>query len=258
MSGPPAPAAGTGAAGHRGRQRWAWVLGIAGAMLVGATAVVLHSPWMSVREIEILGATHADVAGRLAEAGVGEGAIMIWLNPGEIEAAVRADPWVREVRVERIFPSRLVVEVLEQTPAVWVAGAHSWMLVARTGAVIATADAPGEGLLLAEVFYPEYEPGARPEGSEWQELADLGSALGAELAAEARVTREGGQLWLEARGCRARLGPATQLADKGRAFAGLLEAGLPAGAEVDLIAPTRPAVTLPGGEPADGEGEGTG
>lgn len=254
MSRPSAPAPRTAPVGHPARRRWSWVLGIAGGLVVGATAVVLHSPWMSVREIEILGADHADVAGRLAAAGVGEGAIMIWLDPGEIEAAVGADPWVRQVRVERIFPSRLVVEVLEHSPAVWVAGEASWMLVSRTGAVIAAVDAPGEGLLLAEVFYPDHEAGEEPEGSEWLELAELGWALGEDLAAGALVTRERGELWLQAGGCRARLGGAAQLAEKGRAFAGLVEAGLPAGAEVDLIAPTRPAVTLPGGEPADGEG----
>jgi hypothetical protein len=237
---------------QRARRRWRWILGIGGTLLAGAAAVVLHSPWMSVREIEILGATHADVAGRLAAAGVGEGAIMIWLDPEAIEEAVRADPWVREVRVDRIFPSRLVVEVLEQTPAVWVAGEHSWMLVARTGAVLATAEAPGEGLLRAEVFYPDHEPGDQPEGGEWAELAGLGLALGPELAAEARVTREGGELWLEAQGCRARLGAATLLADKGRAFAALLGTGLPPGSQVDLIAPTRPAVTPPGGEGGEG------
>lgn len=254
MSGPAAPQVPTGPRRHPARRRWAWVLGTVAVLLVGATAVVLHSPWMSVREIEILGAEHAAVADRLAAAGVGEGAIMIWLNPGEIEAAVGADPWVREVRVERIFPSRLVVEVLEHTPAVWVAGEGSWMLVARSGAVLATADAPGEGLLLAEVFYPDHEAGEEPEGGEWQELAGLGWALDEDLAAGAVVTRERGELWLQAGGCRARLGPATQLVDKGRALVGLLEAGLPAGAEVDLIAPSRPAVTLPGGEPADEEG----
>ena len=235
--------------------RWRWTLGLGAVLLAGATAVVLHSPWMSVREIEILGAVEADVAGRLAEAGVGEGAIMIWLNQTEIEEAVAADPWVREVRVSRIFPSRLVVEVLEHTPAAWVAGEDSWMLISPGGAVIATADAPGEGLLRAEVFYPDREAGEQPEGSEWGELAALGSALGPDLAARAWVTREGGELWLRADGCRARLGPATQLADKGRALAALLAEGLPVGSQVNLISPTRPAVTGPSGDAAEGAGE---
>lgn len=216
-------------------------------MLAGATAVVLHSPWMSVREIEILGAVHADVPGRLASVGVGEGAIMIWLRPGDIEVAVAADPWVREVRVERIFPSRLVVEVLEHTPAVWVRGEASWMLISRAGSVIAVAEAAGPGVLRAEVFYPDQEAGEQPAGAEWGELADLGVVLGPDLAARAVVTRERGELWVTLEGCRARLGPAAQLADKGRVLAALLEEGLAPGSEVDLIAPARPAVTGPGG-----------
>lgn len=255
MSGQAGPHARAGRVRHPARRRWAWGLGITGVLLVGATAVVLHSPWMSVREIEILGATRAGVAERVAGAGVGQGAIMIWLDPEELEAAVGADPWVREVRVERVFPSRLVIEVLEHTPAVWVAGESRWMLVARTGAVVATADAPGEGLLVAEVFYPDHEAGELPEEDAWRELAELAWVLGPDLAAECRVTREAGELWLEARSYRARLGQATQLADKGRAFAGLLEAGLPAGARIDLIAPARPAVTLPGDEGGEGGDE---
>lgn len=237
------------------RRRWAWTLAIAGLVLVGATAVVLHSPWMSVQEIEVLGAMHTDVAAGLSAAGVGEGALMIWLRPGEIEAAVAADPWVREVRVERIFPDRLVVEVLEQTPAVWVRGEQSWMLVARTGAIIMVAEEPAAGVLRAEVSYPDHAAGEQPRGAEWGELADLGAVLGPDLAARAVVTREGGELWLSAQGCRARLGPATKLADKGRVFAALLEEGLAPGTEIDLIAPTRPAVTEPGGAADQGSDE---
>lgn len=183
---------------------------------------------------------------------------MIWLRPGDIEAAVAADPWVREVRVERVFPSRLVVEVLEQIPAVWVRGERTWMLVSRTGVVIAVEETPGDGTLRAEVFYPDYEAGEQPRGTEWGELAGLGVGLGPDLAARALVTREGGELWLSAQGCRARLGPATRLADKGRVFAALLEEGLPPGSRVDLIAPGRPAVTGPGGEPVGEEEDSTG
>lgn len=249
------PSVAGGADGRpRPRRRWAWTLGLAGLLLVGAAAVVLHSPWMSVREIEIVGAVHADVEAGLAAAGVGEGAIMVWLRPGAIEDVLAADPWVREVRVERIFPNRLVVEVLEQSPAVWVRGEGRWMLLSRTGVVIAVADTAGEGVLRAEVFYPDHDPGEQPPGSEWGELADLGVVL-EDLAAGAVVTREGGELWLSAQGCRARLGPASRLADKGRVFVALLAQGLAPGSEVDLIAPTRPALVGPAAGNGNGGGE---
>jgi hypothetical protein len=90
--------------------------------------------------------------------------------------------------------------------------------------------------------------GEEAGGQEWLELAELGVGLSPGLAAESWVTSEGGELWLEARGFRARLGAAVDLADKGRAFEALLASGLPEGAVVDLIAPTRPAVRVPGGE----------
>jgi hypothetical protein len=233
---------------------WAWSLGLTFFLLAGAAAVALHSPWFKLRDIEIVGAERADVAGRLARSGIGEGAYMIWLQPGEIEEVVRADPWVEDVRVERLFPNRVVVEVLEHTAAVWVGEATEWMLVSEAGYVVAVAEAPGEGLLRARVPYEYWEPGERPSGAEWVELVGLGTALSPTLAAQAWVTSAGGELWIEAEGFRARLGPAVDLADKGRAFEALLAAGLPEGAEIDLVAPTRPAVTVPGSVP-DEEGE---
>lgn len=241
------PATGGWAAGPpRSRWHWGWTIALTGLLLAGAAAVALHSPWFKLQHIEIVGAERADVAGRVAHAGIGPGAFMIWLRPGEIEEAVAADPWVREVRVERILPNRLVVEVLEHIPAAWVGGGSAWMLVSRTGVVVAVAEAPGEGLLRARVPYAAAEPGDRPFGEEWTELVGLSLALSPVLAAEAWVTSEGGELWIEAQGFRARLGPAVDLADKGRAFEALLASDLPTGAVINLVAPTRPALSVPG------------
>jgi hypothetical protein len=244
VTGFPTPPEGAAPA-PRGPRRWGRVLAATGVLLVAAAAVVLHSPWMSVRQIEILGATHADVAGRLAAAGVGKGAIMLWVDTGRIEAEVAEDPWVREVRVERIFPSRLVVEVLEQTPALWVRGEETWMLVARSGRVVEAASTAGEGLLRAEVWYADHRPGEDVDDPAWGQLVELALALSPELAARARVTSEGGELWIEADGYRARLGPAEDLADKGRVFEALLGSDLPEGAVIDLVSPTRPGITTP-------------
>lgn len=238
---------------------WGWTLGLTGLLLAGAAAVVLHSPWLKLRHIEIAGAERADVAGRVAQAGIGPGAFMIWLRAGEVEDAVGQDPWVREVRVERVFPDRLVVEVLEHTPAVWVGEGDSWMLLSRGGVVVAVADRPGDGLLRARLPWGTGDLGEEMAGQEWLELADLGLGLSPGLAAESWVSSEGGELWLEAGGFRARLGAAVDLADKGRAFEGVLAAGLAEGSVVNVVAPSRPAVWVPGdeGEPVvEGEDEG--
>ena len=245
-----APGEGPARAGRRGLP-WGWTLALTGLLLAGGAAVALHSPWLKVHDIEIIGAERADVTGRLADAGIGPGAFMIWLRPGEIEEVVLADPWVREVRVERVFPSRLVVEVLEEVPALWAGRGTRWMLLSLTGRIVGEAEAPGEGMLQAQVPYAGAALGEAPEGSQWDELVALSQALSPELAAAARVTSEAGELWISALGWRARLGPAEDLAQKGRAFEALLTAGLPPGAAIDLLAPTRPAVSLPEGSATD-------
>jgi hypothetical protein len=245
------------------RRVWPWL--IAGAVLIaGAATWLLHSPWLSVKRIEILGAQRADVAARLADTGVGPGAIMIWVDTGVIEDAVLADPWVRDVRVDRVFPDLLVVEVLERSPAVWIEGTASWMLVAGDGTVLAVADDPDASVLRAYLVAPDRFPGDRPEEPAWQEVVGMTAVLDPALAGEARLFLEGTELWLDVPGHRVRLGAPVDLADKVLVLQRLLEdEALPFGAVIDLVAPRRPAVVPTGttGPPdpeVEGEGEGEG
>jgi hypothetical protein len=242
----------------RPRRRWVLAVLIVLVTLAGASVGVLHSPWMSVHEIEIVGADRADVAGRLAGAGIGTGAIMIWLDTAEVEEAVAADPWVRAVRADRVFPDRLIVEVLEHTPVAWLEGTASWMLVSRDGSILEVAEASGPGLLAAEAGLPDGRAGDRPEDLQWSEFVGLALTLSPEVAGDLRVFFEGGELWIEGRGLRARLGRATALAEKGAVFEAMLAEGFPIGTMIDLVAPGRPAVIYPtdGGRLSTGEGSG--
>jgi len=238
------------------RRRWLLAVGIVIGALAAAAVGLLHSPWMSVAEIEVVGAEHADVSARLAAAGIGPGAIMIWIDTAEVEAVVLSDPWVRDARVDRVFPDRLIVEVLEHTPVAWMGGATAWMLAGRDGTILEVAADPGFGLLVATAGFPDGDPGDRPETDTWVELVALGDTLTADVAADLRAFVEAGELWLEGRGLRARLGRPTALAEKGAVFEAMLGENLPAGTIVDLVAPGRPAVVYPTATnlPSTGEG----
>lgn len=244
------------------RRVWIWVA--AGAVVAAAALVgVLHSPWLSVKEIEIQGADRADVAGLVESSGVGPGAILIWVDTGAVEDAVSSDPWVREVRVSRVFPDRLVVEVLERTPLVWIEGSTSWMLVARDGAVVEVAESPADdGLLRAFLVAPDRVPGEEPDEQAWDEVVGMAAALPGDLAAESTLVLEGSELWLNVPGHRVRLGAPVDLTDKGLVLDRLLASGeIPFGAVIDLVAPRRPAVVpaqpVPGADPqVEGEGDG--
>lgn len=225
--------------------RWAWVAVVV-MLLVLAAVIVAHSPWMSVREIEIVGADRIDVAGRLEAAGIGEGAILVWLDTGEVVAAIDGHPWAAEVRAERIFPDRLVVEVREHRAVAWIEGEHGWMLVAEDGTVLESASLPGEGVLRVSLPFGDIPVGLASQDSTWREVVELGGVLEPDLAAESRLVLDsGGEVWMELPAHRVRLGHPIDFAEKGAVLQALLAEGLPDGAVVDVVAPRRPAV-VPG------------
>jgi hypothetical protein len=211
-------------------------------LVLVVAAVVLHSPWLSVREIEIAGAEQVDAAERLAAAEIGAGAIMIWLDTGAAEDAIASHPWAAAVRVHREWPNRLVVEVEERTPSLWVEGTDGWMLVATDGTVLETALEPGTGLLTVSIGVRGVPAGVAPDDPLWSEIVGLSGVLSTPLASASRLVGEGAEVWLETPGHRVRLGHPIDLADKGRVVQVMLADGLPPGSTLDVVAPRRPAV----------------
>lgn len=255
------------------RRVWAPWVGVGVLLVLLATVVALHSPWLSVREIEITGAERVDAASLLDEAGIGTGAIMIWLDTSRVEEAIAADPWTESVHAERVWPDLVVVDVRERVAALWVEGTTGWMLVAEDGMILEIASVPGEGLLTASVGLRGGPVGSRPVGAVWDEVVALSGVLASPLASSSHLVSEGGEIWLISPEHRVRLGHPIDLADKGRVLQVMLADGLPPGSVLDVVAPRRPAVVLPtaidalqsgvegedGADPApavDGEGEG--
>ena len=113
-------------------------------------------------------------------------------------------------------------------------------------------------VLAARAGLPDGRAGERPESLAWSEFVALALTLTPEIADDLQVFYEGGELWIEGRGVRARLGRATALAEKGAVFEALLGEALPIGTMIDLVAPGRPAVIYPAddGLPSTGEGGG--
>lgn len=213
------------------------------ALGVGA-AFVLNSPWFSVSEIEVVGEVRSEVTARIAETGIGEGALLLWVDTGAIERAVAADPWVLDVKVERVWPDRVVVEVLERTPVVWIEGVLGWMLVSRDGAVVQTAEHPGEDLMQAALALPDRPVGDRPGDAVWEEVVAMARTMEG-LGTTLRLEMRGSEMWTSAAGVAVRLGHPVELVAKGRVLMAMLGEDLPSGSIIDLTSPLRPAVVPP-------------
>ena len=106
----------TAAGASRHRRRLASAV-IALVVLVGAGGLVLLSPLAGVRTIVVLGAGRTDPADVRAATGLQPGSPLVRVDEGAVAARVAALPWVRRARLQRRWPSTVVVRIDERRPA---------------------------------------------------------------------------------------------------------------------------------------------
>jgi cell division protein FtsQ len=186
---------------------------------------------------------------------VGEGAILLWVDTDRVARAVAADPWVAAVRVDREWPDRLIVEVIEREPVAWIQGRAGWMRVAADGVVIDTATLPTPELIQLEIAAVDRAPGVLVEDEAWSDLVAMARVLTDGVGTGMRIEVVGPELWGRFPGYEVRFGHSIDLEDKARALVALLAEGIPVGSRIDVTSPSRPAVVGPVTEP-EGEVEG--
>ena len=94
--------------------------------LVGVGVWLTYSPYLAVRRLEVTGVVSSSVPGLLRRASVVEGAAMFSIDSQSLERTLSADPWVKDVEVDKRWPYTLRVTVEERTPVAWVLTAEGW------------------------------------------------------------------------------------------------------------------------------------
>lgn len=211
------------------------------ALFVGLAIWVLRSPLLAVDEIKVEG-TLPGLAGELrTRTGIDLGQPLVTVRPAEVEANLESDPRVLASEVVRQWPNGVLVMVTPRLPVAWIAVGAAWSLVGVDGVVLDTAGQPGSGMPRVTV-----DPS--------QQATLLG---GLEFAANidpllfggATIEVRGEELWGNVGGYEVRLGRAIDMAEKARALNTILRQQLVPGSLINLIAPARPAITLPTAAP---------
>jgi cell division protein FtsQ len=218
---------------------WLCVLGAT----VGAVVWVLQSPLLEVRTIGIYGVDRSSVVGILKDAGVEVGAPMVRVNTGRLEALLEEDPWVAAVHVERTFPHTVEVDVSERSVAAGVAYRGGWTLLSTDGIVLGPAGSLPVGA--ARLVMGNADPGPAGEPPQNEMIAgglEFAVALPPTHRGEVSIGLRAGELWAGIGSVSVRLGSPLEMTAKAKALEALLEAGVPDGAVINLIAPSRPAV----------------
>lgn len=238
---------------HRLRRLlWLIVLGL----VVAGVAWLLQSPALSVKVITLSGVDRSSADALLGEAGIVQGRPTVAVRPGKAEDVLRSDPWVAEADVTVTWPGTVDVEVRERKPGLWLRLDDGWALAATDGVVVELADLPTETLAMADLVIAPVLPGEVMIDDWALGVLEFLLGLDAELRNETVIVGAPEGLWATIPGHRVRLGRATEMPAKAAALHALLATDLEDGLTIDLLSPTRPAVTLPVGS-AGAESDGS-
>jgi hypothetical protein len=106
--------------------------------------------WFSVKSIEINGLSHLERSEVLARTSLEVGSSWLWVGASKIEHSIQAMPGVAAVKVTRAFPSRVVIDIVEDEP---VALAHHgyWLAMFADSRVADGRRWSGQDLPILEV-----------------------------------------------------------------------------------------------------------
>lgn len=79
--------------------------------------VLWHSSALELRRVEVAGNHHVTKEELAAVSGLAPGAHLLLLSTNRVADKIESLSWVRDVRVERIIPSRVRITVTERTSA---------------------------------------------------------------------------------------------------------------------------------------------
>jgi cell division septal protein FtsQ len=123
-----------------GRRRIALIaLGSVALVIGGVTAA--RSSAFDVRGIEVSGNDHLHRPQVVRIAGVTDATNALWLDEGEAERRLEAEPWIADADVRVTFPLNVEITVRERTPVALAEGALT-SLMAADGTALGSGTVP--------------------------------------------------------------------------------------------------------------------
>jgi len=102
------------------------------ASLYYGGSFIARSPYFALHDIRFEGCKNVKPQELMSLANVRQGYNILALNLREISQKIIANPWVKDVRIERNFPHQLIIEITERVP-VALASQEDLFLVDREG-----------------------------------------------------------------------------------------------------------------------------
>ncbi|HEY3722015.1 MAG TPA: FtsQ-type POTRA domain-containing protein [Acidimicrobiia bacterium] len=89
------------------------------ASAIGIAWLVVQSPLLAVRTVNVAGTSRESQAAVRSAARVKDGSALLFVDTGAVARRVEALPWVASARVSRELPNDLTITVVERVPVAW-------------------------------------------------------------------------------------------------------------------------------------------
>lgn len=216
-------------------------------IMAGILVWLAFSPWLSVSQVRTAGIVTSNANEILAANRVVAGRPMIMLRPEAVERALELDPWIRRARVHLEWPDEVIVRVDERVPVAWFQTAGGWARRDIEGLAVPGPNSPDDTMpwiRLPAVDDVDAESSVFVLGA-----AEFVASLPDSKHFGITMRVEGGEMWAVVDGYQVRLGRPVEMGAKALSLIVLLREPLAENSILVLIAPTHPAVKLPGTPP---------
>ena len=91
-------------------------------MFIGLTLIVLASPIVAVRTVQVEGAKYADAALVRSVSDSLKGKSVLTVDTKTAQERLESDPWIKSARITTSLPSRAMIQINERIPVAWFLG----------------------------------------------------------------------------------------------------------------------------------------
>ena len=156
-------------------------------ILMGLGAVLMRSPYFTVKEVQVLGTKQVSPEEISALTGVVPGQNIFGLRTQDVVEAISGHPWVQSIALVRQLPDKVVLNVTERKPLFMVPYRTSFLKIAADGVVLAVRPTlNGQALPLVTGFSVQEEVrlGQRLPGEEVASVSHCLQGLPAEFLSQ--------------------------------------------------------------------------
>lgn len=167
----------------RGVNRRKQLLVVGGSFVASIVFVliVLASPLVAVRNIEIEGAKYANATLIETVSKSLRGKSVLTVDTNAAQKLLETDPWIESVRIKTYLPSRAVIEINERVPVAWFLGVdNQGRVIDQDGRVLAVVNGRPTEYMLIDGTGPNLIAGAMASES-YKAAAQLAMSLPDEI-----------------------------------------------------------------------------